>query len=379
MEAKTRRYRKLETFLTAGLLAAIILGFFVANLFYTPPEVSASERRRLAPLPELVFTSGGRCWLNDDFAGEFEAYAQDSFVGRDALRALKAFVQYEALRLLDNNGLFRVQGSVAKLTFLDEASVRRTIAKINKVAARLPHGTRIYLAAIPDKSYYLAAGTAYPGYDYDALEALIRENLADARYISLKNALGADSYYTTDLHWKQTALSPVLQALGVEMGFSMDENFTAKELSPFYGAYAGQYALPLPAEALACLTNETLSRARVRYLDTKTLKMVEGAMYDEVLFDGVDPYSVYLRGPQPIVIIENPDAATGKELYLFRDSFSSSLAPLLTEAYAKITLIDLRYISADALFSLIDFQENADVLFLYGSLILNDSTLLLVG
>ncbi|HWQ57800.1 MAG TPA: hypothetical protein VN540_02180, partial [Clostridia bacterium] len=94
METKTRRCRKLETFLTAGLLATIILGFFVANLFYTPPKVSASERRRLASLPELVFISGGRCRLNDDFAGEFEAYAQDSFVGRDALRALKAFVQY---------------------------------------------------------------------------------------------------------------------------------------------------------------------------------------------------------------------------------------------------------------------------------------------
>ena len=58
---------------------------------------------------------------------------------------------------------------------------------------------------------------------------------------------------------------------------------------------------------------------------------------------------------------------------------SSSLAPLLAGEYAKVTLIDLRYISADALFKLVEFSENADALFLYGSLILNDSALLLAG
>ena len=35
--------------------------------------------------------------------------------------------------------------------------------------------------------------------------------------------------------------------------------------------------------------------------------------------------------------------ATDRELVIFRDSFASSLAPLLMEQYAKITLVDIRY------------------------------------
>ena len=60
------------------------------------------------------------------------------------------------------------------------------------------------------------------------------------------------------------------------------------------------------------------------------------------------------------------------ELVVFRDSFGSSLAPLLAGSYRKITLIDLRYISSDLLESYVRFQEQ-DVLFLYSALIWNQS------
>lgn len=64
----------------------------------------------------------------------------------------------------------------------------------------------------------------------------------------------------------------------------------------------------------------------------------------------------------------------GKELLLFRDSFGSSIAPLLLENYSKITLIDLRYLSKDILENYIEF-ENQDVLFLYSTLVLNQNVL----
>ena len=57
---------------------------------------------------------------------------------------------------------------------------------------------------------------------------------------------------------------------------------------------------------------------------------------------------------------------------MFRDSFGSSLAPLLAGSYRKITLIDLQYISSDLLESYVCFQEQ-DVLFLYSALIWNQS------
>ena len=61
-----------------------------------------------------------------------------------------------------------------------------------------------------------------------------------------------------------------------------------------------------------------------------------------------------------------------RELVIFRDSFASSLAPLLIEYYSKITLIDIRYISSNEYLKLIEFN-NQDILFLYSTLLVNNS------
>lgn len=76
----------------------------------------------------------------------------------------------------------------------------------------------------------------------------------------------------------------------------------------------------------------------------------------------------------PLIEIQNQNAETKKELLIFRDSFGSSLAPLLIENYKKITLIDLRYISSDILDNYIIFNDQ-DVLFIYSTLILNQNVL----
>ncbi len=73
-----------------------------------------------------------------------------------------------------------------------------------------------------------------------------------------------------------------------------------------------------------------------------------------------------------MLIIENEKCNTEKELVLFRDSFGSSIAPLLIENYRKITMIDLRYISS-SLLDIVDFNENQDILFLYSTTVINNS------
>ena len=58
---------------------------------------------------------------------------------------------------------------------------------------------------------------------------------------------------------------------------------------------------------------------------------------------------------------------------MFRDSFGSSLAPLLIEKYSKITMIDLRYIGSKYLESVLNLSGNEDVLFIYSNVIINNS------
>ena len=88
--------------------------------------------------------------------------------------------------------------------------------------------------------------------------------------------------------------------------------------------------------------------------------------------NGKDPYEMYLSGPVSLITIENQDTTSDKELIIFRDSFASSITPLLTEAYSKITLVDIRYLRSDFLDKFIDFNHQ-DILFLYSSLVLNNS------
>mgnify|MGYP000103969344 FL=1 len=87
---------------------------------------------------------------------------------------------------------------------------------------------------------------------------------------------------------------------------------------------------------------------------------------------GKDPYQMFLSGSISLMTIENPNAKTDKELIIFRDSFGSSISPLLVEGYAKITLVDIRYIVPDYLGRFVNF-EGSDVLFLYSTLVLNNS------
>ena len=92
--------------------------------------------------------------------------------------------------------------------------------------------------------------------------------------------------------------------------------------------------------------------------------------------NGKDPYELFLSGPLSLVTIENENAATDRELFLFRDSFGSSIAPYFIDSYAKITLIDIRYLQSAMLGNFVKFPEGSDVLFLYSTMILNSSEVL---
>ena len=89
----------------------------------------------------------------------------------------------------------------------------------------------------------------------------------------------------------------------------------------------------------------------------------------------LDKYDVFVGGASSLQVIRSPKAATDRRLILFRDSYTSSLAPLLLEAYGEIVLIDLRYIDSARIGAYVDFA-GADILFLYNTLIVNHSEML---
>ena len=162
---------------------------------------------------------------------------------------------------------------------------------------------------------------------------------------------------------------PVAERLATAMDVPFDGQYHQHQTDvPFYGAYVGQLALPVKADTITYLTNDEMAHCVVTSYNSG--KPQEAALYDMAKLQGRDPYEMFLCGSDALVTVENPDCHNGRELVIFRDSFASSLAPLLIGSYEKITLIDLRYIRPELVGEFVDFS-NQDVLFLYSTLVLN--------
>ena len=347
------------------LWAALTFGAWFAS----PRAISESERRPLTQLPAFDPQKPG------EFIGKFEEYTLDQFPLRDSFRRLKSLFHYRVLNQKDNNDIYLVNGYAAKMEYpLNIPSVNRALGKFQNIYDKFLQGNceNIVFAVVPDKGYYLAQPNGYLSMDYDALFSMV-QGLEWAEYVDLTGLLRPEDYYRTDTHWRQEKILSVAQALLVALGREPGQgSYTPVNLErPFYGVYYGQAALPMEPETMTILTSPLLENCTVTNLETgKT-----GGIYDMDKLTSPDLYDVFLSGAVALMTIENPNAAEQKELIVFRDSFGSSLVPLLAESYSKITLVDIRYISSQMLDKFLTF-ENQDVLFLYSTLILNNSATL---
>lgn len=363
---------KIRNIATTVLFVIIIFGFSTVNIIVPDARLSFSERRLLAQAPAFSLKDV----LGGDFFGKFESYTLDQFVFRDGFRGLKAFMNLQVFRQKDNNGIYIINGNISKLDYpLNEKSVLNAAEKISRIYNKYLKGINTAYAIIPDKNYFLAEANGYPSIDYDKMAEIMNKNINGVKYINIFGTLTIDDYYRTDIHWKQESLFGTADRLLEEMGISIkasDIGYIQKKLYPFLGAYYGQAAVKTKPDTLIYLTNDVIEKAHAYDHYYREY----GSIYDPEKFSGVDPYDVFLSGQKPLVTIENPDSTTKRGLLLFRDSFGNSIAPLLLAGYSKITLIDLRLVSSEALGELIDFSEYQDALFLYCTQTLNNSYML---
>ena len=368
---------KIKNIVLTVLFPLMIFGFLALHFLMPDDAVSQSERRPLEQFPEVnveTLSSG-------KFMTDFEDYLLDQFPFRDVFRTGKATIMFNVLQQKDNNDIYFADGHASELDDkLNENLVAQAGEKFMILAKRL-FGTRkmnYYYSVIPDKNYFLAEENGYPVYDYDKLNQILDAKLEGSMTkIDLFDVLTIDDYYKTDTHWKQENLGKVIAALGEVMGFTPVTDYEKTSVGYFYGVYYGRAALPLPPDPLSVLKNQAINNAKVQML-TPEGKFEDAEMYDYDKFGTQgDPYDIYLSGAQMIITIENENAQTDKELYLFRDSFGSSIAPLLTDYYSKITMIDVRYVASPLVKNFVKkIPQNSDVLFLYSTLVLNNSVIL---
>lgn len=369
--------KKITDIITAVLFCIFLFAFGFASVILPDTEISKSERRYLTQFPSLTVKTVS----DGTFMKNLDKYLSDQFPMREDFRSIKAVFESLSLRL-DCNDIYEYNGY---LTSLDVASndnqIQKAAEKLNKVKdTLLTSNHTAYLAVIPPKNYYISMyDKSHPVADYEKIQTEISHLCSDFTFIDLYDVLELEDYYKTDSHWRQEQIEAggVPDRIAEAMGTERKETYTAvtdESLNEFRGVYVGQSAIPTKSEKMYYMTSDSIGGAKVSYIGAD---INENTVYTLSKADGVDMYDIFLGGAVPIVQIENINATTDRELVMFRDSYGSSLAPLLIECFKKITLVDLRYIESDLVREFVD-TENADFLFIYSTGVLCNSEMLKV-
>lgn len=281
----------------------------------------------------------------------------------------------------DENGFYDYDGYIIKSDYpLDEDSLQKAAGKMQKIYEKYLQNKEInaYFAIVPDKNAYAAGAEdkcSVQIMDYAALTEQMQAQTEFLQYIEISDLLDLTDYYKTDAHWRQEKITDVAsrlaEAMDAEVGTDYEEYEEIVASENFVGAYGRQSELDMSGEKLTYLNTAEFADCKVTDCETGS----EIAFYDEskATSEENDGYDLFLYGSKSLITIENPNADTEKELILFRDSFGSSIAPLFAESYAKITLIDIRYLPSETLDRFVEFKDGQDVLFLFSTPVLNNS------
>lgn len=369
---------KIKNIVNILICAVLILALSLFAWLKPADEYSDTERRGLKQFPKL----NAETILNGNFMSNFEGYVTDQFPMRESFRTLKAFTRLNVFNQSDNNDIYFSNGFISEMNYpQNEKNILIASEKFRNIYETYlkDNGANVYLSIIPDKNAFLADDAGALKIDYnDFFEKLKNKTKDFATYIDIYPLLERDDYYKTDTHWRQEKIYDVAQKIASEMGVTLKAEYTPTKLdNKFHGVYYGQYALPIGGEDIYYMNNPLFDECKVVNYEKNT----EIPVYNLEKGAGRDPYEMYLSGSLSLITVDNPNATSEKELIIFRDSFGSSIAPYFAEGYSRVTLVDIRYLASSSLGGVFDMYgisfENADVLFLYSTLVLNGSATLL--
>ena len=341
------------------LFGLIIYGFFFLNLVATDKKSSVSERRKLEQFPKVSL----KAIVSGDFFKKFDSYSMDQFYQREKFRKLK--IKTDMVVLGNYNNMQIDKDYIYEALYpLNENSVNNLVSKINNIIdLYLDDTNKVYYSLVPDKGYYINNSLKL---DYTKLVSLYKS--VKGNYIDLFNILSLDDYYKSDTHWKEENLLKVAKELARKMDFTFDDNLSFKDVVSFNGVYGSRLVLDKDLDKILVAESAFINNAVV--YDLTSNKKIDVYNYDKI--NSLDKYDIYLNGASGLLKIDNLLENNGKRLIIFRDSYTSSLAPLLISGYKEIILVDTRYISPKILNNYINFKD-ADILFLYGTIMANNS------
>lgn len=357
---------KRNAIVTIGVIAFIILFFFVTDVV-TPDRVfSESENRVLASGPELT----GETLLQGEFAVEYETYITDQFVGRDKWIAVKTISDI-LMQKRDINGVYlgkdgylieqhRPENYTAEMEDEKLKLLEKLVDRWDATVMLVPTADNILKDKLPDYAAY---------YDETGLLAKVKALVGEERYVDVYSALQEhaeeDIYYRTDHHWTSLgAYYGYLEWLNVmeEEPVILEADRREAVTEDFLGTLHSRINLPMQGEEIRYYYDTERRPVKVTYEDGT----VTDTFYEERYLDTKNKYGYFLDDNHAFIEIQT-SRPNGKSLFVIKDSFANCTIPLLAQHYETVYVLDLRYFNG----KLFDFMEKyegegeMDVLVLY--------------
>ena len=358
-------------FITA-LFCLFLGGLLAVHVFLPDREKSETENRTLAQLPEFSWER-----LKDgSYTEAIESYFADQFPLRDGWTGMKARAEQLLGKREFNNIYLAGNTLISKVETPDSTLLENNLsyidrlkdkAQANVVVGFIPSAAEVWKDKLP-------AGAQ--SWDQAGLLSMSQIDF----HTALKDHADEQIFYRTDHHWTTLGAfygaNALLESLGRET--LKEKDFTVEIASKdFNGTLYSQSGIHwLEADTMEYWVTE----AGLTVTSWSTGKPVQVPLYDRSYLHAKDKYSSFLGGNQPLCVIKNENlpAEAGK-LLLIRDSYSDALAPFLSQRFAEVHLLDLRYYRAPA--SMYAMQNGIDEIAVVYSVqnFISDRNLVLLG
>ena len=297
--------------------------------------VSENENRYLQTTPSLSVSA----LLNGTYQEELTAYMNDQFPLRDIFTATGSLVK-KTLGRRDIGGAYIGKNGwyFEKVTDTDISQARYTnnLTVLTQFAKRNA-GITFTVMPVPSAGTVMAEQlpTSAPLYNaqklYAVAERLLPENtLLDLRAPLTVAAKTEQVYYRTDHHWTTAGAAVAYTAL------------TGNQ-APARATVSNAFLGTLYSNTLDIATSpDTVEIAEIAPSVTAVADGVSVPVYDTAQLQEKDKYRLFLGGNHGKVTLSG-GCQNGETLLIIKDSFANCLAPMLTNDYETVILLDLRY------------------------------------
>ena len=341
--------KKLKSAPLAVCFFVFLFGFMILDTAWPKREKSELENRKLQQVPDFSWSS----LFKNEWTAKYGDYVKDQFALRDQWIDLRAFTEFLQLKT-ENNGILFGSSDTGTMMFTKYYSLGNNestyIANANAVAqfaARHPGKVSFMLAPSASVVYSDVLPASVPlanenGY-LDEIFAITGEN---AQNFDLRDTFSAhkDEYifYRTDHHWTTYGAYLAYQDFCEQYQLTpFDTNaHESVEVPDFYGtSYSSSRLWNTVPDVLTYYPLDNPMTVEVKG-ELSADMQTDGTMYNTAALETRDKYSCFLWGNNGYSTIEGN--GTGSILVV-KDSYGNSFTPFLTENYAKIGVIDLRY------------------------------------